>query len=54
MQYFDIEEEIDKINVDLSSVNVYSPDLKAQLKNFRDALDVNFTAFHTEVGIFNH
>ena len=44
-----MEKEIDKINVDLSGVEVYPASLSTQLTDLKDAVNIDFNEFYTEV-----
>ncbi|XP_048746955.2 prominin-1-like isoform X2 [Ostrea edulis] len=45
----DIEAEVDKINIDLGTVKILSPDLMSQLNDLKSAINVNFTKFREEL-----
>jgi hypothetical protein len=50
-QTLDVQAEVDKVNVDLSSVEVYSTSLKTQLSDLKDAVNISFSEFYSEVSI---
>lgn len=46
----DIQTEVDKINIDLSTVKIMTPSLLDQLNEMKNAINVNFTKFREELG----
>ncbi|CAH1782881.1 unnamed protein product [Owenia fusiformis] len=46
---FDLDAEIDKLNVDLSAVSIFDANTEATLNDFRDSLNVDFNSFITEL-----
>lgn len=45
----DVQTEIDSVNVDLSSISIYNTDLKNQLQDIKDAVNISFSSFYTEM-----
>ncbi|XP_078312630.1 prominin-1-A-like isoform X2 [Crassostrea virginica] len=45
----DIQAEVDKINIDLSTVKILTPSLTDQLNEMKNAINVNFTKFNEEL-----
>ncbi|XP_053407418.1 prominin-1-A-like isoform X1 [Mercenaria mercenaria] len=45
----DVQAEVDAINVNLSSVKIYSSSLQTQLSDLKDAVNISFTDFYTEL-----
>nr|XP_034328960.1 prominin-1-A isoform X7 [Crassostrea gigas] len=45
-----IQSEVDKINIDLSTVKIMTPSLMNQLNEMKSAINVNFTKFREELG----
>ncbi|KAK3589877.1 hypothetical protein CHS0354_015902 [Potamilus streckersoni] len=48
-KYFDIDAELDKVNVDFSSIDVYPDSLKGQLSDLKSGVQINFTDFYNEL-----
>lgn len=46
----DIQKEVDKISIDLSTVKIMTPSLLSQLDEMKNAINVNFTKFREELG----
>ncbi|XP_061184848.1 prominin-1-like isoform X3 [Saccostrea echinata] len=44
-----IESEVDKINIDLSTVQILTPSLLSQLNELKNSINVNFTKFREEL-----
>jgi hypothetical protein len=49
LQTIDLESQIDKLDVDLSGVNILSDDTAEQLRDFRDSTQMDFDGFLNEV-----
>jgi len=50
LQTIDVDTEIDKISVDLSTIELISPDTKTELTSMRDAIDgIDFTGLKSEL-----
>lgn len=50
-QTLDVQDEVDKVDVDLSSVEIYSSSLQTQLSDLKDAVNISFTEFYSEVSV---
>lgn len=48
-QSVDINSTLDGLNVSFSSIQIYSPDLQQQLVDIREAVNISFQDFYTEV-----
>lgn len=46
----DVQAEIDAINLNLSTVDIYSADLKTQLADVKNAVNISFAKFYAELG----
>ncbi len=50
-QHIDIDSQIDSIDVDLSDVNILTPDTEKQMRDFSDSTQLDYEGFKEEVWI---